>query len=199
MAFGCLALVLIVGGCSWLFSGKDENLTNNSTTENVTASVEAVNFKPTEDQARAIDFSRSILLETTACKSDADNVQELFNRLAQSEVGAADVYSAVRSGIKSCEGNAAGLNEIEIAALKAPEAVRIAEQARNSCVAAVQKRMDALKKAKIFLDGNGGLSTAADYKDGMRSALNDEAACRMTLAGVPAHFHVPESETEFLR
>ncbi|MGE4430909.1 MAG: hypothetical protein AB7E05_09255 [Sphingobium sp.] len=194
-AMGCLLLVLVIGGCTW-WIGKDENSASPPIENQM--DISALAFEATGAQQTAIDFSRSIWMQTLSCEGTVDQVQGQLDKLAEGRTSLVDAYSSARSGAGSCESDLKLLKETDLSPLKDAKAIEIAKQALASCVAATEKRVGSLRKLQTFLNGNGDLDASADYKAGIHSAMNDAASCKLTIAGLPAHFQVPESEADFL-
>lgn len=172
---------------------------NNGSAENSSANSEAAaDFTPNDVQRRAMDFARATLMETVSCSGSADMVQSKIDDYATGNGSLADAYAEARSGAKSCASALQALKEEDLSHLGDAKPRSIAKQAVDTCIGATEKRIAAMGKAKVVLKGEGDLDAAADYKDAIRSAKNDEASCRLMLAGVPEYYKVPDSALDFL-
>lgn len=198
--FGCIALI-VIGLAIWLFTScsEDEKPSTDDATVVAEKTVTSDTVDLTDKQQTAVDYARSIMMQTVSCEATIDQVQGEMDKMGRGEKSLVDGYSSLRFSLDSCQGDLKLLKETNFENIKEPEAVAIGKQALASCAEATKKRADALKKLTTFLKGSGDLDLAADYKAGVRSAANDHAACKLTLAGLPAFYKVPESEVHFLK
>lgn len=194
-----IALLLWIGSCS-----KDKVpdnaavVTEEEKTGAETEAKKSETIELSDIQSNAVSYARAIILSTMSCEYSVDSVERQINKFAQGEVSLVDAYSTAKSNAESCRHDLQSLKEYHFDDLKDPEAKKIAKTALNHCVLATEHRIKAIRKIMEYMNGDGDLDSAADYKSGLAAGRGDYAACKLTLAGLAEYYKVPESEVGFL-